>query len=291
LSGSSNGLLSTWLLPDGYQEEPTRRYPVLYLLEVTGGSANCVDASCSRLAPFLAFLSKQRVITVMPYSGGLASYPDWRDGSSPNETLFVEKLLPYVDAHYRTIPNRSHRAIAGISAGGYGAMLLTARHPDLFSAAAAFSGVVDIEFREGIGRFFFGGTEGGFATLDGDTDDPFAIWGNPVTDPEGWRRSNPAALAERLRETSVHLATGTGTPCGPEEANEYLGLQIALERVVYETNLSFHAALDRAQVEHTFLERCGAHNGFAMGTWLRDFESWFSAALPSTWSTKRKAAR
>jgi len=58
------------------------------------------------------------------------------------ESYLVEDVVPYVDSLYRTRADPSHRGIAGFSMGGYGAVFLAARHPDLFSAAVSHSGVV-----------------------------------------------------------------------------------------------------------------------------------------------------
>jgi S-formylglutathione hydrolase FrmB len=54
------------------------------------------------------------------------------------------ELVKYMDAHYRTIPRREGRALAGNSMGGHGAMFLAIRHKDTFSAVASMSGCADI---------------------------------------------------------------------------------------------------------------------------------------------------
>lgn len=55
------------------------------------------------------------------------------------ETYFIEELVPYIDAHYNTIPDRNFRAIAGQSMGGYAALLLGMRYPQVFAAFCAES--------------------------------------------------------------------------------------------------------------------------------------------------------
>ena len=64
------------------------------------------------------------------------------------ETYITKDLIAYVDGHYRTIATRDGRAIAGLSMGGYGSLMLAGRHPDLYSAVASHSGV-DALFYEG----------------------------------------------------------------------------------------------------------------------------------------------
>ncbi|HEY2163525.1 MAG TPA: alpha/beta hydrolase-fold protein, partial [Gemmatimonadaceae bacterium] len=51
-------------------------------------------------------------------------------------------VVRYVDSHYRTQADRAHRGIGGLSMGGYGALSLALRFPDVFSAAASHSGMV-----------------------------------------------------------------------------------------------------------------------------------------------------
>src|SRR3954451_25262440 len=55
----------------------------------------------------------------------------------------MRQLVPWIDAHYRTIGKRSGRATAGLSMGGNGAMSYASRHPDLFVSASSLSGAVD----------------------------------------------------------------------------------------------------------------------------------------------------
>ncbi len=65
--------------------------------------------------------------------------PAWR-----YESFVARELVVYVDGHYRTLPKRESRAIAGHSMGGHGAMFLSIRHPDQFSVVVCLSGGVDL---------------------------------------------------------------------------------------------------------------------------------------------------
>jgi enterochelin esterase family protein len=56
------------------------------------------------------------------------------------EDHLVHEVVPEIDRRFRTLAAREHRGIAGKSSGGYGAMVLAMRHPDLFSACASHSG-------------------------------------------------------------------------------------------------------------------------------------------------------
>ena len=60
------------------------------------------------------------------------------------ESFYTKTLVPYIDAHYRTVASRQGRAITGLSMGGHGALFLAMRHTDLFGACGSMSGGVDI---------------------------------------------------------------------------------------------------------------------------------------------------
>ncbi len=82
-------------------------------------------------------------IVVSP-NGDSGYWSDWYNGGALGppmyETYVIDQLIPLIDANFRTIADRSQRAVMGVSMGGYGAMMLAARHPDLFAAAANISG-------------------------------------------------------------------------------------------------------------------------------------------------------
>jgi S-formylglutathione hydrolase FrmB len=123
--------------------EKGHRYPVLYLYHGGGQSASSwtQDGAAEEITADLP------AIVVMPDAGSTEWYADWWNnghrGRPMWETFHINRLLPWVDEHYRTIPERGARASAGLSMGGFGAVSYAARHPDLFGAVGSFSGDVD----------------------------------------------------------------------------------------------------------------------------------------------------
>ena len=135
-------------LPSGYDTSPSKRFPTLYLLHGFGGdSKTWLGQGLMRfnVAPLLdTMMSSGRVremIVVAPsarnaYGGSFytnsAVTGNWED-------YIYRDLVGYVDANYRTLARPSSRGVAGHSMGGYGAMILGMKHPEIFGAVFAMS--------------------------------------------------------------------------------------------------------------------------------------------------------
>jgi enterochelin esterase-like enzyme len=131
-------------LPGAYATLPGDRFPVVYFLHGSPGTApDWIDGG--RLPGLLDHM--QAVGRLAPL---IAVFPDGNDvdgawwGNTVHgpdlERWFVDRLVPAVDLRFRTIGG-AERGIAGASAGGFGAVNLALRHPGLFSWVASYSGV------------------------------------------------------------------------------------------------------------------------------------------------------
>ena len=131
--------------PPGYDQNPDTRYPVLYLQHGWGENEYGWGAQgrAREIMDNLIAENKARpFIIVMIYGmtndtrmGGLRDF-DIR----PFETVMVRELIPFVDAHFRTVSDRAHRAMAGLSMGGMETKTITLRNLDTFSHIGLFSG-------------------------------------------------------------------------------------------------------------------------------------------------------
>src|SRR5205809_6278982 len=127
-------------LPEGY-EGSGRRYPVVYFLHGLPAAA-----SSYRGADFLAraLLASGRTAIIVAPQGARDNdsdpeYLDWGPGRNW-ETAITRDVVGYVDSHFRTIRNRGGRAIVGLSAGGYGAVILALHDLEAFSVVHPCSG-------------------------------------------------------------------------------------------------------------------------------------------------------
>jgi enterochelin esterase-like enzyme len=131
--------------PPGYGEKADQRYPVLYLQHGWGeneygwGNQGRVPEIMDNLIaegkikPFLIVMTYGMTNDVRP--GGMQDFK-----IEPFETVLVKELIPYTDAHFRTIADQPHRAMAGLSMGGMETKTITLRNLDTFSHIALFSG-------------------------------------------------------------------------------------------------------------------------------------------------------
>lgn len=133
--------------PPGYGRETNKKYPVLYLQHGWGedetawsnqGHANLIMDNLiaeGKIKPF---------IIVMTY--GITNQLRWGHMKEFKidtfETVLTEELIPYVDAHFRTLANRDNRAMAGLSMGGMETHTITLNKPEVFSQYALLSGGV-----------------------------------------------------------------------------------------------------------------------------------------------------
>ena len=153
------------VLPPGYGlvNARARRYPVLYLLHGWGGHYD----SWLTHSSLRQYAAEQQLIVVTP-EGGEGWYTD-APGGEPYESHLLRELVPDVDARFRTIAHRRGRGVAGYSMGGYGALKLGFKHPELFAFAGSTSGALDAASRsdnESLMRVF--GEAGGAARVEND---------------------------------------------------------------------------------------------------------------------------
>lgn len=130
-------------LPKGY-ESSQRMYPVLYLLHGAGGNQRSwiQGGDMQRIVDKAIEEGKaDPMIIVMP-DAELTYFMNTKDKEYQFEDFFFNELMPYVEKTYRCRSGKRYRSIAGLSMGGFGALLYALHHPELFNASAALSAAV-----------------------------------------------------------------------------------------------------------------------------------------------------
>ncbi|HUS31449.1 MAG TPA: alpha/beta hydrolase family protein [Kofleriaceae bacterium] len=262
-------------LPAGY-DASTKRYPVFYYLHGLGGNeTNWTNTG--ELAQSADKLGLEAIV-VMP-DGDDGFYADsaapidydtcMKDGTGlflpgmqnrqhtcvkqrKYETYIIKDLVGEIDAKYRTVASREGRAIAGLSMGGFGALQLGMRHPDLFAAAASHSGVdallyagpypyekgkVKLITQEEISRYGKGNPDV----------EQIGLWIQMIfgKDIAVWKSYDPATLAEKVEpgKPALYLDCGTEDGFGLQNGAQYL-----------------HDILSARNIEHAFFLGPGPHD-------------------------------
>ena len=149
--------------PAGY-EEGKKRYPVLYLLHGAGGDENAWSelGRAAQIADNLIAQGKaEPMIIVMPNGNGAQkavpgeyensmqkpSFQNRRTMDGAIEKAFPKDVVGYVDSHFRTIADKNHRAISGLSMGGFHTIYISANNPDMFGYIAPMSAAINRQSR------------------------------------------------------------------------------------------------------------------------------------------------
>ncbi len=145
LEGDAPDREVTVYLPPSYQTDPARRFPVIYLLHGYGGRETTfterlasLQESADRLATNPAF-SELIVVTPSAYTLHKGSMYSNSVTTGDWERFIAEDLVAYMDSHYRTLADRKSRGLAGHSMGGYGALRIGMKRPDVFMSLYSMS--------------------------------------------------------------------------------------------------------------------------------------------------------
>ncbi len=129
-------------VPAEYEKKPNKKYPVLYLIHgwgedetgwsIQGHLANIMDG-------LIATGKTVPMIVVMP-SGDIKTNSDVREASGDITKIYINDLIPFIDKTFRTYTDRNHRAMAGLSRGGFQTTNTVFNNMDKFAWMGTFSG-------------------------------------------------------------------------------------------------------------------------------------------------------
>ncbi|HOI86987.1 MAG TPA: alpha/beta hydrolase-fold protein [Lentimicrobium sp.] len=226
------------LLPAEY-ENTTKSYPVVYLLHGFGDNEKAwYQGGNIRYHADLYAAETGPVIYVMP-QGFNTYWVNKYNGNYPFMDMLTQELMPHIDSLYRTEGHASQRAVMGYSMGGYGALILAAKNPELFGTAV----VLSMSFR----------------TDEQYLAEPQSVydvqWG-PVFGSPG-KSGNDRLSPYFLEYSPFHFFTNPNDPalsgqryfidCGDDEES------------LSETNNALHLILRQENINHEYRVRNGAH--------------------------------
>lgn len=209
------------ILPANYEQQ-IEGFSVVYLLHGAGGNYSSWNEKASNLSQLADLYN---IIIVCPDGGRTSWYFDSPvDKSMRYETYIAQELIKSVDAEYNTNPVKEHRAIAGLSMGGHGALYLSIKNPTIWGAAGSMSGGVDIR------------------PFPNNWDLPKRL-GVMETHVENWEENTVINLVDALKYKDLKLIID----CGVDD-------------FFYKVNLDLHHKLLAQKTPHHFISRPGGHN-------------------------------
>jgi len=133
----------TVYLPYDY-DSSNRYYPVVYLLHgYSDNDMGWLQFGEANLYADKAIADQEipPMILIMP-DAGVSYYINNHDNSVPYEDFFIKEFMPFIEQKYRIRAEKRYRGVAGLSMGGFGALIYALKHPDKFAACGAFSAAV-----------------------------------------------------------------------------------------------------------------------------------------------------
>lgn len=218
------------VLPESYAKSK-KAYPVLYLLHGAYGHFRDWLKSTPDKNAVKNLADQYNIIIVMPEGETFSFYLDSPTSkNSQFETFITKEVIGKIDGTYRTIAAKKGRVITGLSMGGHGSLYLSARHPELFSAAGSMSGAVDLgsmrnaESAVRVNKMF---------------EPVFGV--SPPTD-EFLYANAVLNMVDKLKSNKLDLI-----------------IDIGVDDFLIESNRELHRRLVYAKVPHDYTERPGAH--------------------------------
>jgi S-formylglutathione hydrolase FrmB len=216
-------------LPPSYDSDRARRFPVLYYLHGLGGNEQMFlrSGGWNLIQQMWERQELGEFIIVTPRAGS-SFYLNSRDGQYRYEDFLLQEFLPLIENRYRVRAGRTSRGVAGISMGGYGALRLAFRRPDLFGAVATHSAAVVAE----LPAIEAGSVARGALRLFAE------VFGSPVDRPF-WDRNNPLALARSaiLSRLKIYFDCGSQDEYGFDSGAQALHNLLVSRRVAHEFHL------------------------------------------------------
>jgi S-formylglutathione hydrolase FrmB len=218
------------VLPPSFDEDKTRHFPVLYFFHGLGDNEQFfIHSGTWNLVEDMRDRGELKDFLIVTPDARSSFYINAKDGKEGYEDFLVQEFFPYIERRYRASLGRANRAISGISMGGYGALHLAFRHPQLFSSVSAHSAAL-------IDRLptFLSGTipNSPRSRLLGH------VFGNPP-DPSFWEQNSPIAIARtgNLANLKIYFDCGDEDDFGFDSGASILDKVLSSRRIQHEFHI------------------------------------------------------
>jgi S-formylglutathione hydrolase FrmB len=217
------------VLPPAFDTDKTRQFPILYFLHGLGDNEQFfVHSGAWNLAEDMREKGEIKDFLIATPNADASFYINARDGKQRYEDFLLEEFFPFIEKRYRVAPGRGHRAIAGISMGGYGALHLAFRHPQLFVSASAHSAALI----EKLPAFLGPQPNSPRSRVLG------AVFGGPP-DEAFWERNSPIVLARTasLAGLKIYFDCGNQDDYGFEVGASALDKVLSARHITHEFHI------------------------------------------------------
>jgi S-formylglutathione hydrolase FrmB len=217
----------------GAVKHPAQLYPVLYFLHGLGDNERSLFNSGGwTLLDDLRQQHKIGDFLIAAPEGGETFYINSADGLVRYSDFFLQEFVPLIEKKYRIDKGGEHRAISGISMGGYGALRFAFAHPAMFSAVSAQSAALITESPRDLDTAARSGAPLGRVLAK--------TFGNPIA-VQHWQDDSPFNLAHQnqaaLRKLAIYFNCGQEDDYGFEKGAAALHAQLEKENVKHEYHL------------------------------------------------------
>jgi len=218
------------VLPPGYDADKSKRFPILYFFHGLGDNEQMfIHTGGFNLLEDLWERKQIGEFIIVTPEAGATFYINSQDGKVRYEDFLVQEFLPGIEARFHAKSGRANRGVAGVSMGGYGALHLAFRHPELFAAASAHSPAIIEKLPAFVAPTPAGGIR---ARVLGGT------FGSPP-DLVFWERNSPLSLARTasLAGLKIYFDCGDQDDFGFESGARALDKILSARKIPHEAHI------------------------------------------------------
>ena len=221
------------MLPPSFDADKTRHFPILYLLHGLGDNEQFfIHSGEWNLVEDMREKGELKDFLIATPEGGASFYINAKDGKERYEDFLVQEFFPFIEKRYRVAPGRANRAISGISMGGYGALHMAFRHPQLFVAVSAHSAALIEKLPVFLGGAAAQSNQPNRVRILG------GVFGNPP-DPAYWNQESPLTLARtsNLAGLKIYFDCGDQDDYGFDAGAAVLDKVLTTRHIAHEFHL------------------------------------------------------